>query len=387
MKILHTSDWHLGHSLYNYDRSAEQLDMLEQIITIVAEEQPDVMLICGDVYHTSQPSAAVQTMFAEAMVKMHTACPDMMIVVTAGNHDSGSKHEIFRTPWRALGVYAIGNIDKEHPESHIIDINGKGWVLAVPYCHERNLPEGFFLKLTEMASELNTEDKPIVLTAHTTVKGCDITGHDTASEYSVGGIDYYEIDDMGSGYDYLALGHIHHAQFVHGGHHRVRYSGTPIAVSFDETYSHSVSIVEIQSHGDIPEVRQVEITNPKPLVTLPAIGATSWDEAKKLLKDFPSDIEAYIRLKVATENFLPAEANAEAYALTEGKRCHFCLISTIRNTPNASNAKILTVAELQKESPIDIARNFAEYQGVAFDEDMEALFAEALQMVEEEKRG
>jgi len=387
MKILHTSDWHLGHSLYNYDRSAEQLDMLEQIITIVAEEQPDVMLICGDVYHTSQPSAAVQTMFAEAMVKMHTACPDMMIVVTAGNHDSGSKHEIFRTPWRALGVYAIGNIDKEHPESHIIDINGKGWVLAVPYCHERNLPEGFFLKLTEMASELNTEDKPIVLTAHTTVKGCDITGHDTASEYSVGGIDYYEIDDMGSGYDYLALGHIHHAQFVHGGHHRVRYSGTPIAVSFDETYSHSVSIVEIQSHGDIPEVRQVEITNPKPLVTLPAIGAASWDEAKKLLKDFPSDIEAYIRLKVATENFLPAEANAEAYALTEGKRCHFCLISTIRNTPNASNAKILTVAELQKESPIDIARNFAEYQGVAFDEDMEALFAEALQMVEEEKRG
>ena len=387
MKILHTSDWHLGHSLYNYDRSAEQLDMLEQIITIVAEEQPDVMLICGDVYHTSQPSAAVQTMFAEAMVKMHTACPDMMIVVTAGNHDSGSKHEIFRTPWRALGVYAIGNIDKEHPESHIIDINGKGWVLAVPYCHERNLPEGFFLKLTEMASELNTEDKPIVLTAHTTVKGCDITGHDTASEYSVGGIDYYEIDDMGSGYDYLALGHIHHAQFVHGGHHRVRYSGTPIAVSFDETYSHSVSIVEIQSHGDIPEVRQVEITNPKPLVTLPAIGAASWDEAKKLLKDFPSDIEAYIRLKVATKNFLPAEANAEAYALTEGKRCHFCLISTIRNTPNASNAKILTVAELQKESPIDIARNFAEYQGVAFDEDMEALFAEALQMVEEEKRG
>lgn len=387
MKILHTSDWHLGHSLYNYDRTAEQLDMLEQITTIVAEEQPDVMLICGDVYHTSQPSAAVQTMFAEAMVKMHTACPGMMIVVTAGNHDSGSKHEIFRTPWRALGVYAIGNIDKEHPESHIIDINGKGWVLAVPYCHERNLPEGFFLKLTEMASELNTEDKPIVLTAHTTVKGCDITGHDTASEYSVGGIDYYEIDDMGSGYDYLALGHIHHAQFVHGGHHRVRYSGTPIAVSFDETYSHSVSIVEIQSHGDTPEVRQVEITNPKPLVTLPAIGAASWDEAKKLLKDFPSDIEAYIRLKVATENFLPAEANAEAYALTEGKRCHFCLISTIRNTPNASNEKTLTVAELQKESPIDIARNFAEYQGVAFDEDMEALFAEALQMVEEEKRG
>ena len=360
--------------------------MLNQIKEIIKSETPDAMVLSGDVYHTSQPSSAVQTMFNDAIMAMHNACPTMTIIITAGNHDSGSKHEIFRSPWRALGVYVIGTIDKEHPESHIIDINGKGWVLAVPYCHERNLPEGFFQKLTDMASEQNTEGRPIVLTAHTTVKGCDITGHDTASEYSVGGIDYYELGDMGSGYDYLALGHIHHAQFVHGGRHRVRYSGTPIAVSFDEAYSHSVSIVEIATHGDMPEVRQIEITNPKPLVTLPTTGAATWEEAKALLKDFPSDIEAYIRLKVVTEDFLPAEANAEAYTLTEGKRCHFCLIRAIRNASNTSNAKALTVAELQKESPIDIARNFAEYQGVAFDSDMEALFAEALQMVEEEKR-
>ena len=63
MKILHTSDWHLGHTLYNYDRTEEQMAMLQQMENIVREQQPDVFLLCGDVYYTPQPSAAVQTMF------------------------------------------------------------------------------------------------------------------------------------------------------------------------------------------------------------------------------------------------------------------------------------------------------------------------------------
>ena len=120
MKLIHTSDWHLGHTLYGYDRTIEQKAMLEQMVELVREHKPDVFLISGDVYHTSQPSAAVQTMFSEAMVKLHCTHPDMYIVVIAGNHDSASKHEIFTTPWKALNVYAIGNLDKENPQEHII---------------------------------------------------------------------------------------------------------------------------------------------------------------------------------------------------------------------------------------------------------------------------
>lgn len=386
MKILHTSDWHLGHTLYNYDRTEEQRLMLEQMTAIVAEEQPDAMLICGDIYHTPQVSAAVQTLFTDAMVSMHKACPTMIIVVTAGNHDSGTKHEIFRTPWRALGVYAIGTIDKEHLEEHIIDINGKGWVVAVPYCHERNMPDGLFQRLTDMAVERNTAGVPIVLTAHTTVKGCDIAGHDNANEFTVGGIEYFDLEQMGKGYDYLALGHIHHAQFVMGGHHRVRYSGTPVAVSFDENYSHSVSIVEIGSHGETPTVKTIEITTPKPLVTLPTTGTATWEDAKTMLQKFPPDIEAYIRLNVETDSFLPPEANAEASNIAETKKCRFCLINTIRKGSSNTETKTLTVEELKKESPIDIARHYAEYKGVSFDKEMEELFTEAVRLVEEDKR-
>lgn len=386
MKILHTSDWHLGHVLYGYDRTNEQQAMLEQMVEIVKEEKPDVFLLCGDVYHTSQPSAAVQTMLTDGMVSIHNAHPQMKIVMTAGNHDSGTKHEIFRTPWRALGVYAVGQLEKENPDEHIIEVPGKGYVIAVPYANERNIPDGFFQQLLDRVAERNTEGLPVVLTAHTTVKGCDFTGHDHATEYSVGGIDSFELEQMGEGYDYLALGHIHHEQFVHSGKHNVRYCGTPLAVSFDETFPHSVSMVEIGKHGEKPAVEKVEIENPRPLVTLPTEGAASWEEAKSLLAKFPDDIPAYIRLNVEIDDFLPVETNAEASSLAKSKQCRFCYINAKRKKAGQSEAKVLTVQEFQSENPVEIAKRYAEYSGISFDEELESMFKEAMTMVADDSR-
>ena len=152
--------------------------MLEQMERIVESEKPDVFLLSGDVYHTTQPSSATQTMFTNAMVRIHEAHPDMVIVVTAGNHDSGAKHDIFQTPWRALKVFTVGTLEKEQPDNHIIHIEGKGYVVAIPYSYERNIPDGFFQGLLDEVSRRNTGNLPVVMMAHTTIKGCDFTGHD-----------------------------------------------------------------------------------------------------------------------------------------------------------------------------------------------------------------
>ena len=386
MKILHTSDWHLGHTLYNYDRAEEQQAMLEQMVSIVEEQKPDVFLLCGDVYHTPQPSAAVQTMLSDGLVRIHEANPQMTIVMTAGNHDSGTKHEIFQTPWKALKVYAIGQLEREDLDEHIIEVSGKGWIVAVPYANERNIPEGFFQQLLDRVAERNAENLPVVMTAHTTVKGCDFTGHDHATEYTVGGIDSLELDEMGEGYDYLALGHIHHGQFVHSGKHNVRYSGTPLPVSFDENFSHSVSMVEIGKHGDTPKVEEIDIQNPHPLVTLPTDGLATWEAAKELLSQFPDDIPAYIRLNVEIEDFLPVEASAEAASLTEGKQCRFCCINAKRKAVRQDDVQVLTVQEFQAEKPIEIARRYAEYEGISFDDEMQTMFNEVMDMVADESR-
>lgn len=386
MKILHTSDWHLGHTLYNYDRTEEQQDMLQQMIDIVASEQPDAFLLSGDVYHTSQPSAAIQTMLSDCLVKIHEACPQMTIIMTAGNHDSGTKHEIFRTPWRLLHVYAIGQLEKENVDEHIIEIPNKGYVIAVPYAYERNIPEGFFQLLLDRVAERNTQQLPVVMMAHITVKGCDFTGHDHATEFMAGGIDAMPLDAMGEGYDYLALGHIHHAQFVHSGRHNVRYCGTPLPVSFDEAFPHSVSMVGIEKHGDKPMVREIEIKNIHPLVTLPSSGLASWETAKQLLSDFPDDIPAYIRLNVEIDNFLPTEAMAEASSIASTKQCRFCHINAKRKAIDKTTHQVLTIQEFQSEKPIDIARRYAEDMGIAFDEEMTALFNEAIHQVENDAR-
>ncbi len=386
MKILHTSDWHLGHVLYGYDRTEEQIAMLNQIKEIIKSETPDAMVLSGDVYHTSQPSSAVQTMFNDAIMAMHNACPTMTIIITAGNHDSGSRHEIFQTPWRELKVFAIGNIDKENLDNHIIEVPGKGWVVAVPYAYERTIPDGFFQQLLDMVSEKNTENLPVVMMAHTTVEGCNFTGHDQIGERTVGGVDAVPHEALGNGYDYLALGHIHHAQFIHDTGHRMRYSGSPLAVSFDETYDHSVSIVEIPSRGDEPLVKTITIDNPRPLVTLPIEGLATWEEAKELLKSYPSDIQARLRLNVEVEDFLPAGANEEADAIASGKQCRVCFINAKRPEQERAKGEALTVQELQEMSPLDLVKRYANDKNVAFDSTMEDMFNEVITALQLEER-
>ena len=178
---------------------------------------------------------------------------------------------------------------------------------------------------------------------------------------------------------------VHHGQFVHSGKHNVRYSGTPLPVSFDENFTHSVSIVEIGQHGETPAVKEIEIQNPHPLVTLPTDGLATWEEAKELLRKFPDDIPAYIRLNVEIEDFLPVGANDEAASLAEGKQCRFCCINAKRKTVSQNDVKVLTVQEFQEEKPIEIARRYAEYEGISFDEEMQAMFNEVMREVKSEE--
>ena len=371
MKILHTSDWHLGHTIYNYDRTEEQTNMLNQIVEIVNNEKPDLFLLCGDVYHTAQPSASVQTMFVNALMNIHNANPEMTIVITAGNHDSGSRHEIFSAALETMKIYTIGNLTKENFDKHIIEIPNKGYVIAIPYTHERNIPEGFFQQIIDYTIKQNTNNLPIIMSAHTTVKGCDFLGHDHASEYTVGGIDTFDIDQMGEGYDYLALGHIHHEQFVHSGRHNVRYSGSPIQISFDENYPHSISIIEIDKHGDIPNTKKIEINNINPLVTLPTKGFTTWEEAKELLQNFPNDSRAYIRLNIEIEDFIPVDANATAINIAKTKQCKFCYINAKRKTQiNSEEISTMTIEEFQNESPINIVKRYTKDTNTIFNDEM-----------------
>ena len=187
----------------------------------------------------------------------------MTIVITAGNHDSASRHEITKALWSTQNVYMVGSVDKDDLRSQIVELPGrKGFIIAVPYINERSIPEGFWQSLLDEAAGKNPDGLPVVLMAHLTVSGSDFRGHDDARDYSVGGIDSIELDALGTGYDYVALGHIHHAQTLKGSGGRVRYSGTPIKYSFSEIgHKKTITLGRLGKKGelDISEIPFVPI--------------------------------------------------------------------------------------------------------------------------------
>ena len=382
MRLLHTSDWHLGHVLYNYDRREEQRAMLDQMADIVRQEQPDVFLLAGDVYDSSQPSAAVQTLFAEAMVRIHEACPSMRIICISGNHDSSSKHVIFQTPWEFLNVSMLGMVprDEAHFQDLIVKVEGKGYVVAVPYVADRNRPEGLFQQLQEQVALLNEQEQfPVALMAHLAVSGSDFKGHENATETMVGGMECQSLEVFGEGFDYVALGHIHRAQTLRGSNGRVRYCGTPLAISFDEAMGeeeHGVTLVEIGTHGDKPMIRNIPINNIRPLVTLPVEGFADWPEVRQEFEDFPPYLPAYIRLNVLIDGRLPAIANEEAQQIAEEKQSRFCLINTKRkvSSKQKSDHQHYTTSEFQKMDPMEVARLYVESKGDVFDDELKTMF-------------
>lgn len=400
MKILHTSDWHLGHMLYNHDRTEEQQSMLDQMVEIVAQEKPDVFILAGDVYHTSDPRPAVQTMFNKTIANLVCRCPQMTIVVTAGNHDSSTKHEIFKTPWEALNVHVIGKFDKDNLESLIVEVPNKGYVVAMPFVFERFLPEDIYERLAEMVSQRKKTDLPVVLCAHTAIKDVDVTGHDDVTEKRVGGVDIVDVSTINQGFDYVALGHIHKLQFVHTGHHNVRYCGTPLDVSFDEIYDkpHSVTIVEINHHDEKltdDNYKYIPIKNICPLVTLPDPKDTKkfgkWADVWAQYNAYPETAKVYIRLNISDPEAMPSNAYEMCKKQAEGKEYEFCCINSPKKQATSTTENgipQLSVEEFQKLDPWDVVKMFAaDTQDASFNEtEMEPLFEEALNELNYQKR-
>ena len=109
MKILHTADLHLGQVIYqNYDRSDEHRHFFHQLEQWCEEEKPDALLVSGDVFDIQQPSATVKKAFTDYFVHLHQVCPQMHIVITAGNHDSASRIQADSSVWKLANAHLIG---------------------------------------------------------------------------------------------------------------------------------------------------------------------------------------------------------------------------------------------------------------------------------------
>ncbi len=396
-KLIHTSDWHLGQNFYGYDRSEEQRDFLRQLAAIVRKHQPDALLVSGDIFHTAAPSSAAVGMYVDAMLDIHDACPAMAIVVIAGNHDSASRLESDRRLWKLAGVRVLGGIARDSEgwadlDHHIIAVGNKGIVAAVPFAYAAGFPltpgseagreerrGAYFQALLDRVEALNKEGVPVVLMAHLAVTDSDFTGHDNIMP-----MECVSLEELGGGYDYAALGHIHRPQWV--GEHG-RYCGTPLAVSFDEQCEHSVSIVEIDAHGELPRVTNKRVDNIRPLHTVPALAPVPFEEALQQVEQRDDISNAYVRLNVLVDRFLPHGALERAASVVTGKGGRFCEIKrTASHVPAAARMQ-MTMQELTTRQPIEVANQyFIHMTGEGMTQDEREMFNYVYQLVQEENR-
>lgn len=374
MKLLHTSDWHIGQQFFSFDRKAEHLSFFSQLADIVGEERPDLMVVSGDVFHTSTPSSDALRLFVDGLLSVCRRRPAMRTVVTAGNHDSAMRLEADKALWEAENVSIVGVFQRDDegelaPERFVRVVPGVAVVGAVPYFSPRFADYAdVFRRVDAEVERINADGLPVVYTAHTS------TG---MPHEGVGGVDSVPLDAFGRGYDYLALGHIHMPQTIRQSEGRARYCGSPMAISFDETHPHGVDIVEIE-HGEAPQIRTIKIRQERGVRTIPKEPAPL-EDALAQLEALPDDCPDYVRLNVEVEDYMPADAQERAAAIAAKKDCRLCqIMSTPKHQADGASVKTMTLSEFKNISPIDIAQR--EYQRF-FGKDMPADIADMLRVV------
>lgn len=331
MKIIHTADLHLGQIIYqNYDRVDEHQHFFSQLERLCVEEKPDALVVSGDVFDIQQPSASTKKAFTDYFVAIHTKCPAMKIVITAGNHDSASRIQADSSVWRFANACLVGTAPSmdlmDGPdgwqEDYVVTLDS-GYIIALPYMSGDR--SELNQSILDWVGKENKEGKPVVMIGHLAVTGMDPLGHNI----EVGKISTQSVESLGSGYDYLALGHIHKPQTI--GHQEdvlkddvvypsgvVRYSGSALHVSCDEKYPHTVSIVEIQSRGGDVHIRQVRINELRHFYELPLDGSsfTSEEEAVSAIKAFAEEYgKGYFRLRFDYAAALPSNFTNAVYDL------------------------------------------------------------------------
>lgn len=371
MKIIHTSDWHLGCRLYNYDRADEEDGFFARLAEVVEIERPDALVVSGDVYHTGAPGNDVAKRFTEHLLDVVGKCPEMETVVVAGNHDSYSRLVVDEALWRRCRVHVFGMPAEDGRgladfARNVVEIPGKGVVAAVPFCHPRNFPlvagapgenreKEYFAGLADHVSK-RANGLPAVLAAHLAVNGeLDFRGHDRS--LVVGGEECVDAEDLGSCYDYVALGHIHCPQWVRGKRKFARYCGTPYPIHFDETYDHGVDVVAVAA-GKEPEARTETFRPLHALVTLGGKDGLPFDEALGLVgeADLPADTYVRLNVRLGVGELPDPEWTERARQACLAKGFRFCVNNPVRaKSPDTSDArKTLTVSELKELSDDEV---------------------------------
>ncbi len=267
MRILHTSDWHIGHKHYGRQRYQEFTSFFDWLLEIIEEQKVEALIIAGDIFDSQSPSNRSLKLYYSFLSRVSSSCC-RNIIITGGNHDSPALLNGPRGLLQFLNIHVIGRA-AEHIEDEIIVLNGEDdgpelLVLAVPYLRDRDIRSSeagespgdkqnkllrgisdHYARLCILAQERQTHFKtavPLLATGHLFCQGGTTRQGDGVRELYVGTLVQVGLDTFPEAIDYLALGHLHLPQRVAKRKDR-RYSGAPLPMSFNEADEEKIVLV------------------------------------------------------------------------------------------------------------------------------------------------
>ncbi|EIY2676317.1 exonuclease subunit SbcD [Raoultella planticola] len=363
MRIIHTSDWHLGQNFYSKSRAAEHSAFLDWLLTSAQAHEVDAIIVAGDIFDTGSPPSYARELYNRFVVQLQqTGC---QLVVLAGNHDSVATLNESRDILAFLKTTVVASAG--HAPFILPQRDGTPGAIfcPVPFLRPRELVTSqaghssgekqqlllnaisdYYQQQYEAACALRGDRPlPIVASGHLTTVGASKS--DAVREIYIGTLEAFPASHFPP-VDYIALGHIHRAQKIGGSEH-IRYSGSPIALSFDETgKSKSVNLVTF-TDGQLTEVLPLTVPVTQPLAVLKG-DFSSISEQLTQWRDAPQEPVVWLDIEITSDEYLH-DIQRKIQAQTEDLPVEVLLVRRSR----AQRERILagerreTLSELQVE--------------------------------------
>jgi exonuclease SbcD len=419
MRLLHTSDWHLGQSLHNFDRAYEHQCFLDWLLDTLVAQQVDALLIAGDVFDNANPSAASQHQLYRFLRQASERVPHLNLIVIAGNHDSPGRLEAPGPLLEAHGTRVVGSvrrgadgeIDLEQLVLPLTDRDGavRAWCLAVPFLRPGDVPRAapataaaggddtveqapagdpylagialLYQQALALAEARRQPGQAIVAMGHCHMVDGQMS-NDSERRIVIGGTEMLPAGIFGPAIAYAALGHLHLAQAV-GKQQHIRYCGSPIPLSFAEVgYQHQVLLVEVEDER-VGAITPLPAPRAVPLLRVPARPAPLAQVLEELAALAPAPAEPHAQPLLEVRVLLDAPEpglRARIEAALDGKPVRLAKIETSSAAREPGQLDpAMTLDQLAQLKPDDIfKRLYAQKFGNDAPADQLSAFAELM---------
>lgn len=409
MKILHTSDWHLGQRFINQERSEEHRLALEWLLRTIREREIEVLLVAGDVFDTGTPSNTALRQYYEFLTRLVYDCPHCrQVIIVGGNHDSPATLNAPKALLENLNVRVVGcaqrdvegNLEAAEEIVELRSAHGEvcGAVAAVPFLRDRDLKyahagetatereaalregiRGHYLALRDVLQPYHAQGLPLIACGHLYAAGASLG--DSEQEIHIGNLGRIAASHFPPEFAYVALGHLHKAQRV-GGTEHIRYCGSLLPLSFAEAATPKVVLVAEFDGPHLARVVPVEIPVSRKLVRFQGKPAAVLEQ----IHAYDCTTEALSPWAEVVLDLDGPEPHADAELRAAAAKRSLQLLKIVLNHSAGDTEQEPDILDLNEFQPLDVFRrlcrdkNLADEQVVQLEADFRLLQA----FVEEE---